>query len=109
MTDNTLKAAGIAGMVGAVLWSIGDVLIVGGTANPADYPLLSNTYASRISFGALPLMLGLPEQRLALGALLNNLAIPLYLAGSWHLYRGARPAGRALSFATTRGNEIDSH
>lgn len=86
-------------MVGAILWSIGDMLLVGGTANPADYPLLSDTYAPRISFGALPLMLGLSEHRLSIGALLNNPAIPLYLAGSWHLYCGARPAGRMLSLS----------
>ncbi|PNU02701.1 DUF6796 family protein [Novosphingobium guangzhouense] len=97
MMNTAIRAARIAGMIGAVLWSIGDILLVGGTADPADYPLLSKTYASHISFGALPLMLGLSEYRLALGALLNNLAIPLYLAGSWHLYQGARPAGRLLS------------
>jgi len=100
MTDRAvLRAAGIAGILGALLWSLGDVLLVGAHAMPADYPLLLRDYAPRIPFKALPWMLPSSEPRLAAGALIPNIAIPLYLAGSWHLSRGVRPAGRWLSLA----------
>jgi hypothetical protein len=94
-----VRLAGLAGMFGAICWAIGDILLVGGRATVADFPLLLHDYADRIPFKALPLMLGLPENRLAIGALIADVSIPLYLAGSWHLAQGARPAGPLAMFA----------
>lgn len=54
-------------------------------------------YADQIAFGALAETLSSSEQRLAFGALIANVAIPLYLLGSWHFYRGIRPGGKTLA------------
>lgn len=94
-----IRAAGIAGMLGAICWAIGDVLLVGGTASPDQFPLVLRDYADRIPFKALAWMLPFDEPRLAAGAMIANLSIPLYLAGSWHLYQGVKPAGGILPFA----------
>jgi hypothetical protein len=94
-----IRATGIAGIVGAICWAIGDVLLVGGSAPPEQFPLLLRDYADRIPFKALAWMLPLDESRLAAGAMIANLSIPLYLAGSWHLYQGVKPAGGILPFA----------
>lgn len=89
-----LRLAGIAGIVGAVGWTIGDALIVGGSGTAADYPMLFARYADRIPLSRLAVVVSSPEPRLAAGALIADITVPLYLAGSWHLYRGAKPAGR---------------
>lgn len=90
----TLRITGICGVLGAIGWTIGDALIIGAKASVSEYPMLLQDYANRISFHALPMMLPSSEPRLAAGALIANCAIPLYLAGSWHLYLGVRAAGR---------------
>lgn len=93
------RFAGIAGIIGALFWIAGDALIIGAKAQPSDYPLLLETYADRIAFGALDMMLPSSEARLAAGALIANLGIVFYLAGSWHLFRALRPAGPGLAWA----------
>jgi hypothetical protein len=92
-----IRASGLAGIAGALCWTLGDALIVGGNASPADYPLLMKDYAGRIAFGALAETLSSSEARLAFGALIANVAIPLYLLGSWHFYRGIKPGGKTLA------------
>jgi len=95
-----LRLAGIAGIIGSLFWIAGDALIIGAKAQPSDYPLLLQTYADRIGFGALDMMLPSSEPRLAAGALIANVGIVFYLAGSWHLFRALRPAGPKLAWAT---------
>lgn len=99
MNQALIRASGIAGMLGAICWTIGDVLLVGAHADPADYPLLLKDYADRIPFGALHMMLPLDDPRMAVGALIADVSIPLYLAGSWHLSQGVKGAGRWLPIA----------
>lgn len=93
-----LRLTGLAGFVGAIAWTLGDALIVGEHAPASAYPLLMQDYADRISFGGLANLLPASEPRLAAGALLADIAIPLYLLGSWHLYQGVRSAGRATAW-----------
>jgi hypothetical protein len=87
--------AGVAGIVGALGWLIGDILIVGHVADRAAYPLLFQTYADRIEPGFAERLVGVSHERLIAGALLAVFTIPFYLIGGWHLWRGIRPAGRA--------------
>lgn len=89
-----IRLAGIAGIVGAVLWTLGDALIIGTKANPADYPLLFQAYADRVEVDMAAAMVPSSEARLAAGALVADIGIVFYLAGSWHLFRGLAPAGR---------------
>lgn len=88
-----VRLSGIAGIIGALFWITGDALIIGAHADAADYPLLLKTYAGRIQFDALPMMLPSSGARLAAGALVADVGIVFYLAGSWHLFAGLRGAG----------------
>lgn len=98
MTDSAslrwLRLAGIAGIIGAIFWTLGDALIIGAKANVADYPLLFHTYAGRIETDMAAMMVPSSEARLAAGALVADVGVVFYLAGSWHLFRGLLPAGR---------------
>lgn len=93
MSLTAFRAAGIAGVVGAILWTLGDALIVGGKATAAGYPLLFQTYAHRIEPKLAAAMVSSSQARLAAGALVADVGIVFYLAGSWHLFRGLLPAG----------------
>jgi hypothetical protein len=94
-----LRLSGLAGILGAICWTTGDALLIGARARPSDYPLLLTDYAGQIDFGGLSYMLPISEPRLAAGALVAALSIPLYLAGSWHFYRATRPAGAIATAA----------
>lgn len=98
MTDSAsltwLRLAGIAGIIGAIFWTLGDALIIGAKANAADYPLLFQTYAGRIETDMAAMMVPSSAARLAAGALVADVGIVFYLAGSWHLFQGLLPAGR---------------
>ena len=89
-----LRLAGSAGVIGAILWTLGDVLLIGAKAQVADYPLVLETYADRVDTDKAAMMLPSSQARLAAGALIANVGIVFYLAGSWHLFRGLLPAGR---------------
>ena len=89
-----LRLAGIAGVIGAVLWTLGDALIVGAKATAADYPLLFQAHAHQIEPDLAAATVPSSEARLAAGALVADVGIVFYLAGSWHLFRGLLPAGR---------------
>lgn len=88
-----IRLAGVAGIVGAALWTIGDVLLIGAEATAVDYPLIFQRYAALIDIDKATMMLPSSEARLAAGALIANVGIIFYLAGSWHLYRGLLSAG----------------
>jgi len=89
-----LRLAGLAGVLGALGWIVGDVLIVGHVADAADFPLLFVTHADRIERDFALRLVGVPTSRLIAGALWAVFTLPLYLAGCWHLWRGVRGAGR---------------
>lgn len=89
-----IRLSGISGIVGAVFWTLGDALIIGAKAAPADFPLVLQTYADRIAFEGMPMMLPSSEARLAAGVLVADVGIVFYLAACWHLLQGLRPAGR---------------
>ncbi len=99
--DNLLRWSGIAGLLGAVCWTIGDALIVGVSATAADAPLLFETYAARVPIDVLRMCVTASEGRLAAGALIANFSVPLYLAGCWHLFTMLRPAGAKKAWAVT--------
>ncbi|MBQ1561648.1 DUF6796 family protein [Caulobacter sp.] len=94
MSLRWLRLAGIAGVIGAVFWTLGDALIIGAKAQAGDYPLVLHAYAGRLETGMAAMMLPSSEARLAAGALVADVGIVFYLAGSWHLFRGLLPAGR---------------
>lgn len=85
-----IRWAGIAGVLAAVCWIVGDVLIVGHVADRAAFPLLFQTYASRIDVDTAERVVGVTPSRLIAGALFGVFSVWLYLVGSWHLWRGMR-------------------
>ena len=90
--DRALRLCGYAGLLAAVFWMIGDAGLLGARANLADYPPLQD-YLARISFEGLDYMLPNSEPRLAFGALVAVLAMPLYLLGAWHWFLVAHGRG----------------
>jgi hypothetical protein len=97
-----LRATGLAGIVAAIAWTLGDALLLGARANPGDYPILT-TYAGASGLKAQVVQAGIQffsssPYRLAAGALVAVLTTPLYLAATWHIYQALKPAGKWPSF-----------
>ena len=100
-STGTLRLTGIAGIVAALCWTIGDALLLGGRATVEDYPILlqyldSPGLTAQIVQSGVQFF-GASPQRLAAGALIAVLTTPLYLAGTWHIYLALKPAGKWAS------------
>jgi hypothetical protein len=94
-----LRFTGIAGIIGAIMWVIGDILIIGASSQTSDFPLVLGTYADQIDAQKAAVMLPISEGRLAAGALIANVGVVFYLIGSWHIFRGLLPAGQRWAWA----------
>lgn len=86
--------AGLAGVLAAMSWIVGDIFIVGHIVDHAAYPLLFTTYADRIDISFAEHLVGVSRERLMTGALIAVFTMPLYLVGGWHLWCGIRSVGR---------------
>ena len=92
----SLRIGGLLAILGALLYAIGDVLLLAGKVSLEDYPRLK-PYAKLLSDAEK--MVAIPPRRLIWGALLGVFATPLVLAGFWQVYQGLG-TGRALTFIT---------
>ena len=97
-TSRVLRLTGVAGIIAAVAWTIGDALLLGARANAADYPILAK-YSGTGGLAGQVVQAGIQffpssPQRLAAGALIAVLTTPLYLAATWHIYLALKPAGK---------------
>jgi hypothetical protein len=94
LKKNTLfRLSAVSGLINAIFWAIGDVLIVGFTSNPADYPrIMETSLLQDKSFAALMVTGG--TVRLAAGALLGAFTIPLMFTALYFIYKLLVPAGR---------------
>ncbi|RPI94620.1 MAG: hypothetical protein EHM40_05960 [Chloroflexi bacterium] len=92
-----LHITGLLALLGALLYAIGDVLLLAGKASLDDYPKLK-------PFGKLlsdaEKMVGLPSGRMIWGALIGVFATPLMLAGFWQVYQGLTGANETLTLLT---------
>ena len=88
------RITGLAGMIGAAMWILGDILLIGANANTAEYPLIFDFYADQIDTPKAAMMVSSSPARLGAGVLVANIGIVFYLAGSWHFFHGLLPAGR---------------
>jgi len=95
-TLNVLRLTGTAGIIAAICWTAGDILLLGNKTDPADYPFLAQYADDPIVSNAAP-MVGIASDQLAWGALIAVLTTPLYLAGAYHIYLALKSAGRWLS------------
>jgi hypothetical protein len=94
LRKNTLfRLSAVSGLVNAIFWAIGDVLIVGFTSNPANYPrIMETSLLPDKSFAAL--MVTGSTVRLAMGALFGAFTIPLMFAALYFIYKMLAPAGK---------------
>ena len=90
MTWTTPQVAGLAAMLGALVYAFGDVLLLAGRAELARHPNLQ-PHAKLLS--GTERMAELSWPRLMWGGLLGVFATPLLLASLWLLYSGLAPAG----------------
>ncbi len=89
-----LRISGLLAIVGALVYAIGDVLLLASKVNPADYPNLQ-AYTKLLS-GAEKMVI-LPWRRLIWGGLLGVFATLLVLTGFWLVFQGLLPAGLWLA------------
>ncbi|MCE9647875.1 MAG: holin family protein [Chloroflexi bacterium] len=91
---NLFQFTGILGILGAILYGLGDVLLLASKIRPEDYPRLK-PFARLLSDSEK--MVVLSPKRLIWGALLGVYSTPLVLAGFWQIYQGLRPANGSLA------------
>lgn len=92
-----LRITGLLALLGALLYAIGDVLLLASKASLEDYPRLK-PFAKLLSDAEK--MVVLPPSRMIWGALLGVFATPLVLAGFWQVYQGLNGAAQSLPFLT---------
>ena len=91
-----LRWSGVAGIAGSVGYLIGDVLLLGNGATPAQFPHLA-TYVDNRLIQRSAMFLASSTERLAAGGLAGVFSTPLYLAGIWHIFEASRPGGTRWS------------
>jgi hypothetical protein len=84
-----MRIAGLLALTGALLYAIGDVLLLASKASLDNYPRLK-PFAKLLSGSEN--MVVLPPRRLIWGALLGVFSTPLILAGFWQVYQGLNGA-----------------
>lgn len=92
-----LRITGLTALLGALLYAVGDVLLLAGKISLDQYPKLQ-PFAKLLSDAEK--MVVLPPGRMIWGALLGVFATPMVLAGIWQVYQGLTGADAALSLVT---------
>ncbi len=87
---SAVRWTGLLAILGALIYAVGDVLLLAAKVDLADFPRLQ-PHAKTLSDAEK--MVVLPWWRLAWGGLLGVFSTPLLLAGFWQVYQGLAPAG----------------
>jgi hypothetical protein len=90
LTLAQIQTAGLVACLGALIYALGDVLMLAAKFDPAAFP---NLQPHLKLLSGIEKMAGLPWPRLMWGGLLGVFATPLVLAGLLPLYAGLAPAG----------------
>jgi hypothetical protein len=93
----SLRITGLIALLGALLYAIGDVLLLASKASLDNYPKLK-PFAKLLSDAEK--MVVLPANRMIAGALLGVFATPLVLVGFWQVYQGLNGANETLILIT---------
>lgn len=93
----SLRITGLLALLGALLYAIGDVLLLASKVSLDQYPKLK-PFARLLSDAEK--MVVLPANRMIAGALLGVFATPLVLAGIWQVYQGLIGANESLTLIT---------
>jgi hypothetical protein len=91
-----IRLSAISGLISGVTWTIGDILLVGFTPNPADYPFIMQSALIRDKVLAVTMLEG-STQRLAAGALLAAFTAPFMFFALYHLFQMIKVAGRTYA------------
>jgi hypothetical protein len=94
---NSLRITGLLAFFGALLYAVGDVLLLASKVSLDNYPRLK-PFAKLLSDAEK--MVALPPNRMIWGALLGVFATPLVLAGIWQVYQGLNGASESLTLIT---------
>ena len=93
----SLRITGLLALLGALLYAIGDVLLLASKISLDQYPKLK-PFAKLLSDAEK--MVVLPPSRMIWGALLGVFATPLVMAGFWQVYQGLEGANQTLTLVT---------
>lgn len=93
----SLRITGILALVGALLYAIGDVLLLASKISLDNYPRLK-PFVKLLSDAEK--MVVLSPNRMIWGALIGVFATPLVLAGFWQVYQGLDGANQTLTLVT---------
>lgn len=93
----SLRVMGILAFIGALLYAVGDVLLLASKVSFDDYPKLK-PFAKLLSDAEK--MVVLSPTRMMWGALLGVFSTPLVLTGYWQIHQGLAGANEALSLVT---------
>ena len=93
MELTAIRFSGLIAIVGALLYALGDVLLLASKADLEDYPKL-RPFAKLLSDAEK--MVVLSTGRMLWGALLGVFATPLVLAGYWQVYSGLAAGNQVL-------------
>jgi tetrahydromethanopterin S-methyltransferase subunit E len=92
-----LRITGLLALLGALLYAIGDVLLLASKISLDNYPRLK-PFVKLLSDAEK--MVVLPPHRMIWGALIGVFATPLVLAGFWQVYQGLDGANQTLTLIT---------
>ena len=92
-----LRITGLLALLGALLYAVGDVLLLASKVNVDDYPKLK-PFAKLLSDAEK--MVVLSPRRMIWGALLGVFATPLVVAGFWQVYQGLNGANASAVLTT---------
>jgi hypothetical protein len=93
----SLRITGLLALLGALLYAIGDVLLLASKISLDHYPRLQ-PFAKLLSDAEK--MVVLPPGRMIWGALLGVFATPLVMSGFWQVYQGLEGANQTLTLVT---------
>lgn len=93
----SLQLTGLLAILGALLYAIGDVMLLASKVNLDEYPKLK-PFAKLLSDAER--MAALSPARMMGGALMGVFSTPLILAGFWLTYRGLSISESALALVT---------
>lgn len=91
-----LRITGVLAFLGALLYAIGDVLLLASKVTLDDYPRLK-PFAKLLSDAEK--MVVLPPSRMIWGALLGVFATPFVMLGYWQVYQGLSGANARWALA----------
>jgi hypothetical protein len=91
-----IQITGLSAILGTILYSIGDVLLLASKVNLDEYPKLK-PFSKLLS--AAEKMVVLSPTRMIWGALLGVFATPLILVGFWQVYQGLGGANESIVLA----------